>query len=263
MLIFNADDYGVTELDVERILVSLDWGVIRSTTIAPNLVEERHLDALKTKSGSYGIHINLVEGPALSTAGSLVDGAGRLLDKKALVLRLLARRVDQKDIEREIAMQFERLLDCHVPISHIDSHQNMHFLPQIVRAIVKVADRFSVRKIRPLDAEYFWFNNSYSNTKILAKKAVIRAFIGRSLGNMMSPDAVVLNAPGLGFSVTSLDEALALWDRALGRNYDPAKVYEVPCHMDLSDSEFQLYNSAEFKSLLQRHEVRIGDFNGI
>jgi len=260
MLIFNADDFGLTQTDVNRILFSLERGVIKSTTIVPNYVSERDLNRLNQKHVSSGLHINLVQGKPLSSAESLIDSNGVFLSKKALVRKLLMGRVDQKEIEQEIKMQFEFLLDNKIVISHIDTHQNMHLFPQVLAEIVKVSEEFKIKKIRALEAEYFWFRKTYSKSKLLIKNTVIKCFNNELLSYMQKPDKSILNAPGLGFSVDSKQHVLKLWEKAISSKYQRDLIYEISCHLSLSQSEFEFYNSDEFRTLLDSYHVEIGNF---
>ncbi len=263
MLIFNADDFGLTKMDVSKILFSLDRGVIRSTTIVPNYVSEQDLNLLDQKHVSSGLHINLVQGEPLSSAKSLTGRDGGFLNKKAFIRNLLMGRVDQMEIEKEIRAQFEILLDNRVIISHIDSHQNMHFIPQILSCIIKVSAEYHIKKIRALNAEYFWFKKKYPRIKVFLKRMVIRYANNNFLNSMQKPAMSILNAPGLGFPVRSKKDALDLWDKALSHKYQSDLIYEISCHLSLSKFEFDFYNSYDFRNLLKAHNVEIGNFNNV
>ena len=66
MLIFNTDDFGLTDTDSKRILDSFEKGIVKSTTIVANFVKERDLKRLQRfKDASTGLHFNLVEGNKL------------------------------------------------------------------------------------------------------------------------------------------------------------------------------------------------------
>jgi predicted glycoside hydrolase/deacetylase ChbG (UPF0249 family) len=250
-------------MDVSRILFSLDHGVIKSTTIVPNYVSEQDLNLLNQKHVSTGLHINLVQGEPLSSAKSFIGLDGEFLNKKTFIRNLLMGRVNQMEIKKEIRAQFEILLDNRVVISHIDSHQNMHFIPQILSCIIKVAEEYHIKKIRALNAEYFWFKKEYSRTKILLKKMVIKYADNNFLDGMKKPVMSILNAPGFGFPIRSKKHALNLWDKALSHKYRSDLIYEISCHLSLSQFEFDFYNSYVFHDLLEEHNVEIGDFNNV
>jgi len=214
MIIFNTDDYGLTSIDTDRILKSLEKNIIKSTTIVSNFVEEKNLNRLKTINNiSTGIHLNLVEGKPMGEYQTISKN-GRFLSKKEFLKKLFLKRLDTKEIEKELSLQIEYLLDNDIKISHIDSHQNMHYLPSLLKVVVNLAKRYDIAKIRGLDSEYFWFKE-YSKSRDTQK--------------------IIINAPGLGFKCDSMDDALSLWDSAIKNNYNPSVIYEVPCHLYLSD----------------------------
>ena len=82
MIIFNADDYGLTPIDTSRILDVIDFGIIKSTTIMATHIAGDDVFKLKGKQCSTGLHINLVEGKALSGVSTLTDSTGEFLSKK-------------------------------------------------------------------------------------------------------------------------------------------------------------------------------------
>jgi len=262
MIIFNTDDYGLTKEDVNRTLVSFENKVIQSTTIISNFVR---VDDLKTLNDieniSTGIHLNLVEGKSFSSANTITDN-NQFLSKKEFIKRLFLKKIDKNEIEKELSLQIEYLMDNRVNISHIDSHQNMHYLPPILNIVVKIASKYKISKIRGLDSEYFWFKD-YSRSRAITKNSISKIFNDKYLRQLTSTQRILINAPGLGFPCDSLDKALLLWDNALEKYYDPKVIYEVPCHFYLSEFEYELYNSKEFLNILKKHNVKVGNFNDI
>lgn len=262
MIIFNADDFGLTDIDTKRILSSFEKGIVKSTTIAANFVKERDLKRLQQfKDISTGLHFNLVEGKALGNYKTLTKNS-QFLSKKELIKKLFLNLVDKSEIEKELSLQIEYLLDNGVKISHIDSHQNMHYLPQVLKIMVKIAMKYNVKKIRGLNSEYFWFKD-YSKSRAFIKNSISNIFNNRELKKIKHSQKIILNAPGLGFECNSLEEALKLWDRALKLNYNPNIIYEVPCHLYLSEFEYKLYNSKEFLEILNKNKVKSGSFNDV
>jgi predicted glycoside hydrolase/deacetylase ChbG (UPF0249 family) len=262
MIIFNTDDYGLTSVDVDRILISFENSVIRSTTVVSNFVQVEDLNRLKKVNNvSTGIHLNLVEGTPMGEYHTISKN-GKLLSKKEFLKKIFLKQLDIEEIEKELSLQIEYLLDNGIQISHIDSHQNMHYLPPLLKIVVKLAKRYGIDKIRGLDSEYFWFKD-YSKSRAFIKNSISRIFNTSSLKKLTSTQKIIINAPGLGFECDSIDKALYLWDSAIKNNYDSSLIYEVPCHLYLSDFEYELYTSKEFLSILNKYNVKIGSFNDI
>jgi|APSaa5957512535_1039671.scaffolds.fasta_scaffold33974_2 predicted glycoside hydrolase/deacetylase ChbG (UPF0249 family) len=253
MLIFNADDYGLTDIDVDRILYSVDRNVIKSTTIVSNYVTEGDLVKLRSaKNISTGIHLNLVEGLSLLEKKPLND-------KRTFIKKIILNKINYTNIEKEMALQIENVLDNGVTISHIDSHQNMHYIPSILKIVSRLSEKYHINKIRGLDSEYFWFTK-YSKGRALMKNTISKIFNSKYLNNTRHTNRIIMNAPGLGFDCMSIDHALRLWDDALRNKYNPNMVYEIPCHLYLSDFEYELYNSREFFQIIRKNKVKIGCF---
>ncbi len=262
MIIFNTDDYGLTNVDVNRILKSFENRIVRSTTVVSNYVQEEDLNRLKKVNNiSTGIHLNLVEGKPMGKYQTISKN-GNFLPKKEFLKKLFLKQLDIREIEKELSLQIEYLHDNGIKISHIDSHQNMHYLPPLLKIVVKLAKRYSIDKIRGLDSEYFWFKD-YSKSRAFIKNSISEIFNTSSLKKLTSTQKIIINAPGLGFECDSIDKALSLWDNAIKNNYDSSIIYEVPCHLYLSEFEYKLYNSEEFLTILNKYNVKIGSFNDI
>jgi predicted glycoside hydrolase/deacetylase ChbG (UPF0249 family) len=261
MLIFNADDFFNSELDNHRIINSLSSSVIKSTTIVSNkfYFDEKIQEVVKQMS--VGIHVNLVEGVALTGPSSITDSDGVFHSKKHFLKKMYYGLVRKNDIINEIDAQFFHLVNLGIHPSHIDSHQNLHIFPTIFKSILQVAKKYEVRKIRAQRFKSNWFdlNNSfYDRIRNLYSNLIVQ---DRS-SFLNYPSFTILKAPGLGLSC-SVEEAILLWERALKSSYCPNYIYEVPCHLGLSDFEYEFYRSEKFKSLLRQFNVRVGSYHDI
>jgi predicted glycoside hydrolase/deacetylase ChbG (UPF0249 family) len=259
MIVFNADDYGMTKDDVNRILEAIGKGVIRSTTIASNYVTDNQLMSLKGIGDiSTGIHLNITEGRALGDHSTITSN-GEFFSKKNIVKKILLGKIDEKEVRKEIRFQIERLLDSGVAISHIDTHQNMHFFPQILSLIKVEAEKYNIKRIRGLRSEYFWFS-SYSRVRAIIKNTSVKFFCQKYLNDFDHSQRIILNAPGLGYECGSVEDMLNLWSCAIDNYYDPGVFYEVPCHLKLGHLEYELYKDERFIALLNKSRVRVGNF---
>lgn len=263
MLIFNADDFGLTQIDVDRICISLDFGVIKSTTVVATHVSSEDVKKLNLKSGSFGVHINLVEGEAISGISTITDKNGFFLSKKQLFKRLLLGKVKKQDLENEVFVQFQRLIDFGLLPTHIDTHQNTHIVLPILKAIIKAGDKFGVRKIRGESSEYGWFGGEHNRVKSFVKNNYCTFWHNQIPKDWIATQKIILNAPGMGQEFASVDEAIVAWKNALERFYSPNIIYEVPCHLCLSEFEFELYNSNKFKNMVEKLNIKVGNYNDL
>ena len=158
-LIFNADDYGITDAVSAAICgLMLNSATLKSTTVMINLLSAHSLglakDAILKRPGiSFGLHFNLTNGrPAAASgkAGTLVNPeTGEFLKFKDLVLSLIGGRIDPAHIENEFIAQMDLFHESFgfLP-SHIDSHKHMHSMPGIFDVVVKNTLKFGVSRMR-------------------------------------------------------------------------------------------------------------------
>lgn len=158
-LFLHADDFGMTPQSCERILECRSAGHLNSISILPNGCLSYALDKLKTARIPYcSIHINLVEGKALSAKGKaklLVNPNGYFKNSflGLFLLSLSPRRKEfQKQVYGEIKAQLltvTKLLPPGQPI-RLDSHQHTHMIPLIFHTMLQVCQdlKLSVSYIR-------------------------------------------------------------------------------------------------------------------
>jgi len=138
-LIVNADDLGITEGVNEAIIAAHERGSVSSATLMVNQAATEHAAALAGQHPGLGVglHFNLTLGRpvAESAVPSLTDGQGQLLSRKAFERRALTGRIRGRDVARELAAQAEAFRRLGLPMSHVDSHQHVHALPVVLRAV--------------------------------------------------------------------------------------------------------------------------------
>ena len=155
LLIVNADDYGLTPAVSRGILRGARDGVITSTSVLVlGSGFSRSVGWLRDETSiGVGVHLALVgEDPPLSAARdipTLVDRRGRLPHSwRQLLPRVMARRVDMADVERELAAQIGTAQDAGLSVDHLNSHQHVHMFPGLREVVVDLAHRFDVAAVR-------------------------------------------------------------------------------------------------------------------
>jgi predicted glycoside hydrolase/deacetylase ChbG (UPF0249 family) len=79
----------------------------------------------------------------------LVDAAGRLHPRVTIFARkYCAGRMRLRDIQCELEAQIKRVMSHGISISHLDSHQHLHLLPQILSTTTKLAKKYGIPAIR-------------------------------------------------------------------------------------------------------------------
>jgi len=144
-LIINADDFGFTR-DVNAGIVHCHLnGVLTSTTLMANgdAFDDAVRLAKETPTLDIGVHLVLVQGSSVLTGRPLPETLGQLLP-------VLAR--GGLDVYAELRAQIEKIRTAGVRPTHLDSHKHTHLVPQVFKAVVKLADEFGIPWVRvPLD----------------------------------------------------------------------------------------------------------------
>jgi len=131
-LIVHADDFGETVEITRGILECVEAGIVTSTSILagfPGASLALREAARRGREVSFGVHLNFCEGRPLT---------------RGVTLR------------PEAAAQVEAVAAAGVEISHLDSHKHLHQLPVVADAVLRVARRFGIGRVRCTLEESFW-----------------------------------------------------------------------------------------------------------
>lgn len=140
-IIFNADDFGMTEGINYGIIACHDDGVVNSTTLMINMpYTTMAAQMAKTRPLlGVGLHLNLTCGrPLLEKARSFVDKNGDFLRPDAYPIN-----VDPDELYDEWDAQIQAFKELfgHLP-THLDSHHHVHLRPEMVAVTLKLAEKY-------------------------------------------------------------------------------------------------------------------------
>jgi len=148
-MIVNADDFGETEAITQGIFDCIQAGVVTSTTIMANMPGTNLAIRLaKVAKASFGVHLNICEGYPLTSCPSLVMRDGKFYPKQKQALRILSGRVDRKELQEELTAQVGFIRTAGIAVSHFDSHKQLHHLPVFSDAVIELAKRTGLERIR-------------------------------------------------------------------------------------------------------------------
>lgn len=152
-VIFNADDFGLSEGINRGIIKAFSEGVVRSASIMA--VGQAYEDALRQAKANpmldVGIHLCLTEEkPVLEKdkLHGLVTNDGHLLGTHRFIIHYFLGKVDLSKVNLEIEAQINRVLDSGLQITHIDSHDHIHMLPSILKIVIKLAKIHNIAFVR-------------------------------------------------------------------------------------------------------------------
>jgi len=164
-LIINADDFGLNELINSAIIKGYRNGFITSTTIMPSGIafESAAESAKENPNLGVGVHLTLVaEKPvsAPSKIPTLVNNDGYFPPQyPQFLLRYMLGKITIDDIRRELTAQVKKVTSAGINITHIDSHQHLHIIPEILTVVIDIAKEHKIRALRIPDESYFFFGS--------------------------------------------------------------------------------------------------------
>jgi predicted glycoside hydrolase/deacetylase ChbG (UPF0249 family) len=149
-LIINADDLGISEENTAATASLMERGRVTSATILANGedLESAVNVARSLPRCSFGVHLNLTEGPPLTDSSRLSPLLGedgqftRLVFSEPLAGPLLSA------VEEEWVAQVEKVRATGLRVTHLDSHEHVHTIPRLFFAFKAVQRRTGIRKAR-------------------------------------------------------------------------------------------------------------------
>lgn len=154
-VIVNADDFGLTEGVNRSIIACHQAGSVSSTTLMANMGAAAHAAQLAQENRGLGVglHFNLTTGRPLSPPEqvcSLLRPDGSFLSRGQLILGALSGRLVAAHVVAELEAQLRRMRSWGLSPSHFDSHQHVHAIPLIFKALAEAARREGVPLRLPL-----------------------------------------------------------------------------------------------------------------
>lgn len=132
-LITTADDFGISPEVNEAVVQACREGILRFASLMPDApAAAEAAEAAHALPGlGVGVHLTLcAEAPA------------------AWGLRLLGDARAREELEDRLASQIERFLSFGLKPTHLDSHFNAHVHPAAFPAVLRLARRFGVPRLR-------------------------------------------------------------------------------------------------------------------
>lgn len=154
-IIINADDCGYNPEVNEAINHALSVGAISSTTIMANsqYLDEVHRMVERHPKASFGIHLNLTEGPSLTN--SPVFRQRGITDENGCFIHGNSKRCPFPDdlLSKAILEEWDAQMDLlinkeHFAISHVDGHHHCHSWMGLEDILVSLMLKYGINKTR-------------------------------------------------------------------------------------------------------------------
>lgn len=246
-LIVNADDFGMNENVCKGIENCHKSGIVTSTSIMANMPYIKLAAEIANKNPKLGVglHINLTEGKSLITHQEM---------SKSNLFKALAGRIKKEAAQNEIEAQIQAALDAGIKITHLDGHQHIDVMPNIVDATIDAAKSFNINKIRlPLETKATQYSLNHTPKKYLLKVLLLSAKRKFDINKIRYPD----NFFGVSETGQLNEEKLKKIIRTL-----PDGISELMCHPSYANNS-KLDRKGELMALTDR-SVRLElESNGV
>jgi hopanoid biosynthesis associated protein HpnK len=158
-LIVNADDFGSSREVNEAVILAHRRGILTSTSLMVSGAAFEHAVTLaKDNPGlAVGLHLTLVDGRPVMRPVEIPHVAGKngafpSGPTRAGLYYFLSPRA-RGELFHEIEAQFEKFAQSGLRFSHVDAHCHLHLHPVVLDAIVAIARRYGVQRVRvPADS---------------------------------------------------------------------------------------------------------------
>lgn len=162
-VIINADDLGLSYSVNQSVREALKNKVITSSTILANTSSWKEVRNIMNQfpDTSYGIHLNLTEGKALTHSKILQKY--NIVDELGYFTRGIKRikhfdELLKQAIFEEWEIQIMRGLENGIKISHIDGHHHVHTISDLADVLIRLKSKYRIEYNRNRYKKPFLWN---------------------------------------------------------------------------------------------------------
>lgn len=163
--ILNADDFGMTQDFNRAVLEGYNNGFLTSASICANgLAFDSAINEIlpECQDLGLGVHLNIIEGKALTHAECLTDKNGNFNKGYLWFIQNSGKKEVLNTIEKEFRTQIEKV-QASAKVDHIDSHVHVHAIPPIFRLTARLAKEYNIPYIRTQHEEFYTVPGSKKN----------------------------------------------------------------------------------------------------
>lgn len=151
-LIVNADEFGIARCVTDAIWECLNEGVLTSTTIVSGGLDFDRAATLVNGRDVCGLHMSLVDyiptSPKEKVRSLLRHDGERMWPLREFLPRYFSGKIRKDEIESELECQIVKCLDHHIGLTHVDGHCNLHMMPDIFKIMLRLIEKYKIRKFR-------------------------------------------------------------------------------------------------------------------
>jgi hopanoid biosynthesis associated protein HpnK len=153
-VVFSADDFGLSDAVNEAVERAHRDGILNqaSLMVAGPAAGDAIRRAQAMPSLRVGLHLVVIEGPAISPAAEipdLVDREGQFPSGQArLGFRYFFRPGVRRQLAHEIRAQFSAFAATGLALDHTNAHKHMHLHPTVGRLMIEIGREYGLRSVR-------------------------------------------------------------------------------------------------------------------
>ena len=155
--ILNADDFGMSQDFNRAVLEGYNNGFLSSASICANgIAFESAINEIlpECQDLGLGVHLNIIEGKALTHVQCLTDGKGNFNKGYLWFILNSGKKEVINTIEKEFRAQIEKVQSV-AKADHIDSHVHVHAIPAIFKLTARLAKEYNIPFIRTQHEEFY------------------------------------------------------------------------------------------------------------
>lgn len=179
-VIINADDLGKSPAVNREVRHTLLNGYITSSTILANSLywDEVHNIVHSNPQASFGVHLNLTEGKAL-TDSSVFRDLGIVDKDNNFTSNIRTQNLSNQKLLDAIYLEWDQqmhkvICDEKINITHVDGHHHIHTDIRLLEVLIRILNKWNIKYVRGR------YNTIQSNKKVLFRH-FLYAFSGKYL----------------------------------------------------------------------------------
>lgn len=153
-IIINADDLGKDSQVNDKISEALQNGYITSSTIMANteLWDEVHKIVDANPKASFGVHLNLTEGKALTKQPVFVE-RGVVDDNNCFTKKIREVNLNDAELQKAVLQEWDAQIkkvveEQGIAITHLDGHHHIHTQYAFREILSSLAEKWRIRYVR-------------------------------------------------------------------------------------------------------------------
>jgi len=157
-VIFNADDFGISQGVNAAIFEAYNDGILNAASLMVNQKYATQAIELSTKMPNLdlGLHVNLTnEYPALDASKIPLltgkDGKFKNGFLKLLLFSIFKPKMLREEVRAEMEAQIIKAQQMGVQLKHIDSHRHVHMIPLIFKVMLELKEKYGIKRIRVIN----------------------------------------------------------------------------------------------------------------